>query len=85
MSRRVGEDIATSHLSPHGVPTAGPLLSWVSMAQIPINIAELVGNTPLVALPRMLDDTAAENGVELFAKLEAFNPGEASRTGSGWR
>ena len=45
------------------------------MAGIPINIAELVGETPLVELPRMLDGTAAENGVELFAKLEAFNPG----------
>jgi cysteine synthase len=46
------------------------------MAQIPIDISELVGNTPLVALPRMLEDTpAAENGVELFAKLESFNPG----------
>jgi cysteine synthase A len=45
------------------------------MAQIPINISELVGNTPLLALPGMLDERAAENGVELFAKLEAFNPG----------
>ncbi len=46
------------------------------MSLIPINIAELVGETPLVGLPRMLEGTAAqENGVELFAKLEAFNPG----------
>jgi cysteine synthase A len=45
------------------------------MAGIPINIAELVGETPLVELPGMLDGAAAENGVELFAKLEAFNPG----------
>ena len=46
------------------------------MARIPINIAELVGATPTVGLPRMLEGTAAEeNGVELFAKLEAFNPG----------
>jgi cysteine synthase A len=46
------------------------------MPQIPINIAELVGGTPLVGLPRMLEGTpAAENGVELFAKLESFNPG----------
>jgi cysteine synthase len=45
------------------------------MAQIPINIAGLVGNTPLVGLPRMLEDTAAADGVEMFAKLEAFNPG----------
>jgi cysteine synthase A len=46
------------------------------MAAIPINIAELVGDTPLVGLPRMLEGTrAAERGVELFAKLESFNPG----------
>src|ERR1700688_3386457 len=46
------------------------------MTQIPINIAELVGSTPLVGLPRMLDGTAAAaNRVELFAKLESFNPG----------
>jgi cysteine synthase len=46
------------------------------VAQIPINIAELVGGTPLVGLPRMLEGTpAAATGVELFAKLEAFNPG----------
>jgi cysteine synthase len=46
------------------------------MALIPINIAELVGDTPVVALPRMLEGTpAAENGVELFVKLESFNPG----------
>jgi cysteine synthase A len=45
------------------------------MPQIPINIAELVGSTPLVGLPRMLEDTAAADGVELFAKLEALNPG----------
>jgi cysteine synthase len=45
------------------------------MVQIPINISELVGNTPMVGLPRMLDERATDNGVELFAKLEAFNPG----------
>jgi cysteine synthase A len=46
------------------------------MSVIPINIAELVGQTPLVGLPRMLEGTqAGESGVELFAKLEAFNPG----------
>jgi cysteine synthase len=46
------------------------------MTGIPINIAELVGNTPLVGLSQMLDGTvAAADGVELFAKLEAFNPG----------
>src|SRR5580700_10040529 len=46
------------------------------MSLIPINIAELVGETPLVGLPGMLEGTVAQaNGVELFAKLEAFNPG----------
>jgi cysteine synthase len=46
------------------------------MARIPINISELVGKTPLVGLPLMLAGTAAESsGVELYAKLESFNPG----------
>jgi cysteine synthase len=45
------------------------------MSQIPINISQLVGSTPLLALPRMLDEDAAQKAVELFAKLEAFNPG----------
>jgi cysteine synthase len=58
------------------VGTSGPgsLLSC-PMAQIPISIAELVGNTPMVGLPRMLDEPAREGGVQLFAKLEAHNPG----------
>jgi cysteine synthase A len=43
------------------------------MSRIPINIAELVGETPLVELPSMLDGAA--DGVQLFAKLESFNPG----------
>src|SRR3954452_6459797 len=46
------------------------------MAQIPINISQLVGNTPLVELRAMLAGTpAADNRVRLFAKLEAVNPG----------
>src|SRR5580692_8209986 len=46
------------------------------MSVIPINIAELVGKTPLVSLPGMLEGmAAADNGVELLAKLESFNPG----------
>jgi cysteine synthase A len=46
------------------------------VSRIPINISELVGGTPIVALPRLLQGTpAAENGVELFAKLESLNPG----------
>jgi cysteine synthase len=45
------------------------------MPQIPINISELVGGTPMVGLPRMLGESARENGVELVAKLESLNPG----------
>jgi cysteine synthase A len=45
------------------------------MGAIPINIAELVGGTPLLEVPTLLEGPAAENGVRLFAKLEAFNPG----------
>jgi cysteine synthase A len=46
------------------------------MGSIPINIAELVGGTPLIRLKRMLEGAAAEqSGVELYAKLEVFNPG----------
>jgi cysteine synthase A len=45
------------------------------MSQIPINIAELVGDTPLVGLPSLLEEAGAAAGVELFAKLESLNPG----------
>jgi cysteine synthase A len=45
------------------------------MSGIPINIAELVGDTPLVGLPRLLDEADRERGVQLFAKLESRNPG----------
>jgi len=45
------------------------------MARIPINIAELVGDTPMCRLDRLLDDAAREKGIEIFAKLEAYNPG----------
>jgi cysteine synthase A len=41
------------------------------MARIPTNIAEHVGRTPMVQLTRM----AADAQVDLFAKLEALNPG----------
>jgi cysteine synthase A len=41
------------------------------MARIPTNIADHVGRTPMVQLTRM----APELDVEIFAKLEAFNPG----------
>jgi len=42
------------------------------MASIPINIADLVGETPMVELARLVPDGS---GVRLFGKLEAFNPG----------
>jgi cysteine synthase A len=45
------------------------------MARIPINIAELVGDTPLVGLPRLLGESERDGGVRLFAKLESRNPG----------
>jgi cysteine synthase A len=41
------------------------------MGIIPTNIAELVGGTPILRLARI----AADLDVELFAKLEVFNPG----------
>ncbi|MCW2958883.1 MAG: cysteine synthase [Solirubrobacterales bacterium] len=40
------------------------------MAQIPINVSALVGSTPVVQLTRI-----APEGVELFGKIEAGNPG----------
>jgi cysteine synthase A len=45
------------------------------MPRIPINIAELVGDTPMLCLSAMLDQSAQDRGVELFVKLEAHNPG----------
>jgi cysteine synthase len=43
------------------------------MSGIPINIAELVGGTPMVELPDAIGPRAP--GARLFAKLEAYNPG----------
>src|SRR5918995_574853 len=40
------------------------------MARIPVNIADLVGRTPMVELARLAPD-----GAQVFAKLEMFNPG----------
>src|SRR5256884_5209513 len=46
------------------------------MGRIPINIAELVGGTPLIGIHRLLEGSpAAEDGVELYAKVESFSPG----------
>jgi cysteine synthase A len=41
------------------------------MPRVPINIAELVGRTPIVQLAKVVGD----RDVELFAKLESLNPG----------
>jgi cysteine synthase len=41
------------------------------MAPVPTNVAALVGRTPMLKLARI----TGELDVELFAKLEAFNPG----------
>ncbi len=50
------------------------------MPRIPINIAELVGETPLVELPGLLGETtdrrsATSDGVRLYGKVESANPG----------
>jgi cysteine synthase A len=46
------------------------------MGAIPINISQLIGNTPLLQLQRILADTPTGGApVSLYAKLEAFNPG----------
>jgi cysteine synthase len=42
------------------------------MPRIPVNIADHVGNTPMVQLTRLVPD---DLDVELYGKLEAFNPG----------
>ena len=42
------------------------------MPRVPINIAETVGNTPMVQLTQLVPDGL---DVELYGKLEAFNPG----------
>src|ERR671922_2929239 len=44
------------------------------MSRIPVNIADHVGRTPMVQLTRI-----APEGVELFAKLEMFNPGGSGK------
>jgi cysteine synthase A len=42
------------------------------MPHIPVNIADHVGNTPMIRLARLVPDGV---DVELYGKLEAFNPG----------
>ncbi|HTR89981.1 MAG TPA: cysteine synthase A [Solirubrobacteraceae bacterium] len=45
------------------------------MAGIPINISELVGDTPVMSLAALLSEQARTRNVELVAKLESRNPG----------
>jgi cysteine synthase A len=45
------------------------------MPRIPINIAELVGETPLVELPALLGQREQGDGVRLYGKVESANPG----------
>src|SRR6187200_2367534 len=42
------------------------------MPHIPVNIADHVGNTPMIRLARLVADGV---DVELYGKLESFNPG----------
>jgi cysteine synthase len=46
-------------------------LRCLGMTRVPSNVADLVGRTPVVQLTHMTDG----NDVQLFAKLEALNPG----------
>lgn len=45
------------------------------MGGIPVNIAEHVGDTPMVRLTRMSGDGGEAPDVAVLAKLESFNPG----------
>src|ERR1700749_2239622 len=63
MPRRV----STIHTQPFEINH----LRCCGMTSVPSNVADLVGRTPVVRLTRMSDG----NDVQLFAKLEAFNPG----------
>src|SRR5690242_11117775 len=51
---------------------AGRLPGGPSMTRIPVNIADHVGNTPMIRLARLEPDGA---DVEIYGKLESFNPG----------
>ncbi len=74
--RRLSDDLTTRRGAvTYGEPGSGQrrLQCRFAMPGIPINIAEHVGRTPMVQLTRVLDGAA--EGAEVFAKLEAFNPG----------
>lgn len=48
-------------------------LRYYFMAKIYCNITELIGNTPIVKLNRLVPEGAAD----IYVKLEAFNPGSS--------
>ncbi len=63
------------HVRSHG-PRGRPSRQYpAGITGIPINISQLVGGTPLIKLGRVLETVPAQPGVELYAKLEALNPG----------
>src|SRR3954467_3660687 len=51
-------------------PSGLPASLACGMARIPTNISDHIGNTPMVRLSRLEPE-----GVELYGKLEMFNPG----------
>ena len=62
----------TYHRDRNAGSTPGAEYPPKAMGAIPINIAAHVGNTPMVRLTRLLPD---DLDVEVYGKLEAFNPG----------
>ena len=52
------------------------------MARVANSVAELVGQTPIVKLDRIVD----ENSADVYLKLEYFNPGSSvQRQNRVWR
>jgi len=51
-----------------------PRASWLASRLAPVSILDRIGNTPLVRLGRITRDLVPA-GVEVWAKLEWFNPG----------
>jgi len=66
----------TRTVSPRTVRESAPAACTLRapMGAIPINIAEYVGRTPMVQITRLVPPDAAP-GVEIYAKVESFNPG----------
>ena len=50
----------------------GPTLAGVQFAE---SVIDLIGNTPLVRLSRVVPDRAAAEGPTVLAKIEYVNPG----------